>query len=292
VTQLVLNGLIAGSLGALIAGGLALAYGYMGAYNFALGQFALFGGYITWWLHMQHGWPLTASIPAALLFVALLSYCSYMIAVRPFVRFHRYLPLLSTIALSMVLDALILLLFKESPKGIIRDKHAVDLGNFVLNYEQVILVIVTILCLCGIAFLLHKTRLGRQIYACVQHPQAAQSIGISSNALILLLFIGSGVLAALGGIFIGIDQVLTPTLGFSITIKAYAAVIAGGRHHFAGPILCAYIIAFCEQFAVGIPWFGGHYIPAGFQAAVSLLVIIAFLLAKPSGLFGARLRTV
>jgi branched-chain amino acid transport system permease protein len=115
-------------------------------------------------------------------------------------------------------------------------------------------------------------------------------LGIHSDILHRLVFVFSGVLAGLGGIYLGIDQNLTPTLGFSITIKAYAALIAGGKSSLRGTFVCAYAIALLEQFVVGIPFFG-IYVPAGYQGTVALLVIIAFLLMKPEGLFGSRLRS-
>lgn len=103
------------------------------------------------------------------------------------------------------------------------------------------------------------------------------------------VFVFSGVLAGLGGIYFGIDQNLTTTLGFSITIKAYAALIAGGKTSLRGTVLCAYLIAFIEQFAVGVPLFG-VYIPAGYQGTIALLVIILVLLCKPEGIFGTKHR--
>jgi branched-chain amino acid transport system permease protein len=105
-----------------------------------------------------------------------------------------------------------------------------------------------------------------------------------------LVFLLSGVLAGCAGIFQGIDLNLTPTLGFAITIKAYAALIAAGKSSLGGTILCAYGIALLEQIAVGIPWFG-FYIPSGYQGTVALIVIILILLIRPQGLFGSRLRT-
>lgn len=290
--QLLINGLIAGSLGALIAGGLALVYGYLGAFNFALGQFALFGGYVTWWLHTQLGWPLVPSAALAVAGVGAMSYATYEVAIRPFRQLHRYLPLLTTIALSMVLDALIILLFGENPRHIIREKMPVGPFGLTVNVQQVVLVVFTLVLVLGIALVLHRTALGRRIRASVQHAGAAVSVGISSEALTRLLFIVSGLLAACGGMFIGVDQGLTPTFGFTITIKAYAAVIAGGRHHFAGPILCAYLLALLEQFVVGVPWWGGGYVSAGYQASVALCVIIVFLLLRPQGIFGPKQRFI
>ena len=101
----------------------------------------------------------------------------------------------------------------------------------------------------------------------------------------------SGVLAGLGGIYLGIDQNLTPVFAFPITIKAYAAIIAGGKGNIWGAIVCAYIIALLEQFVVGVHWFGAFYISAGYQQTVALLFIILFLLFRPQGLFSSKARS-
>lgn len=289
--QLLVNGIIAGSLAALIAGGLSLVYGVLGVFNLALGQLALIGGFATWWFHQVAGLPLSLSIFLGLLCGAIVTWLSFEIAVAPFYKRHRHLPLVTTIALSMILDALILLIFEERARSIIRGtKQFFEWGDVRVSVQQIILVSVTLLCVCFTAWMLHSTRFGRQIRATVQHPHAALSLGISANLLHRIIFIASGVLAGLGGIYIGIDQNLTPTLAFPLAIKAYAAVIAGGKDNLWGTIVCAYLIAFIEQFAVGTPWFFGNYIPASYQSIVALVFIIGVLLIKPSGLFSRRAR--
>lgn len=289
--QLSINALIAGSLAALIAAGLALVYGVLGVFNLALGQLALIGGYMTWWFHVQFGVPLLPAVLLGILTGGLVSWASFEIAVGPFYRQHRFLPLVTTIALSMVLDGAMLLLFEERPRSILSgEKHMLHIGTADVSAENVILVAVTLLLLCSIAWLLYKTKTGRQIRATVQHSEAARSLGIRSALLHRILFIGSGMLAGLGGVYLGIDQNITPVLGFSITIKAYAALIAGGKDSLWGTILCAYMIALLEQLAIGLPWWGGQYIPAGYQAVVALAVIICVLIVKPDGLFSRRIR--
>ena len=290
--QLLLNGLIAGSLAALIAGGLALVYGVLGVFNLALGQMVLFGGYVTWWLHQVIGLPLLVSILGGLAAGGLLAAFTFEVFVNPFYKRHRFLPLVTTIAWSMILDGLILLLFQEQPKSIIPGLRVqVTIFGAQISSEQIVLIVATILFLCLLAWVLHSTPLGRRIRAVVQHDHAALSLGIPAPLLYRLLFIASGVLAAAGGIFLGIDQNLTPTIAFPLTIKAYAAIIAGGKGNVWGAILCAYLIAILEQLVVGLHWFGLFYIPAGYQATVALLFIIFFLLFKPSGLFAVRART-
>lgn len=290
--QLLINALIAGSLAALIAGGLALVYGTLGVFNLALGQMVLIGGYATWWFHQSLQWPLTLSVIGGLSVGSLTAWLTFLIFVQPFYKRHRFLPLVTTIALSMILDAIILLLFEERPRSIlpgIKRMHSF-LGAHISN-EQIFLIFLTVFLLSAFAYVLHSTLFGRRIRAVVQHDCAAMSLGISAPVLHMFIFVFSGVLATCGGIFIGIDQNLTPTLAFSLTIKAYAAVIAGGKGNFWGAILCAYLIAFLEQLVVGVHWLGAFYVPAGFQATVALLFIIVFLLFKPQGMFATAQRS-
>lgn len=290
--QLFINALIAGSLGALIAGGLALVYGILGIFNLALGQLALIGGYTTWWLHQGLGLPLPLAILGGMLLGGIVTWASYEIAIRPFEKRHPYLPLITTIALGMILDSLILLFFEERPRSILaHSKQFLNTTIARISSEQLALILLTLILIITAAIILHTTSLGRKIRATVQQSEAAQSIGISASLLHRGVFITSGILAGLGGIYLGIDQNLSPTLGFPITIKAYAALIVGGKTNLFGTILGAYFIALLEQLAIGIPWFSGTYISPGYQSIVALLLIIIVLLIRPSGLFSSSTRT-
>lgn len=284
--QLLANAVIAGSLAALLAGGLALVYGVLGVFNLALGQLALSGGYVTWWLHQSVHLPLFPSVIGGLLAGGLLTWFTFEVFVNPFYTHHRFLPLVTTIAWSMILDGLILFLFEERPRSIVPGlKVAYDILGARFSVEQLLLVAVTAGVLLFFAYVFHATPFGRRLRAVVQHDRAALSLGINAPLLHRFLFIVSGMFAAAAGIFIGIDQTLTPTIAFSLTIKAYAAIIAGGKGNIWGAILCAYLIALLEQLFVGIHWFGAFYVPAGYQQTVALLCIIGFLLWKPTGLF-------
>lgn len=252
--QLLVNALIAGSLLALVAGGLSLVYGVLGIFNLALGQLVLVGGYATWWLTQDLGLPLFLSIPLGTAIGGLVTWVSFEIAVAPFYRHHRFLPLVTTIGLSMILDAALLLLFGERPRAILPgEKHVIEILTMRFSVEQVILVCTTLVFLLAIATVLQQT--------------------------------------ALGGIYIGIDQNLTPTIAFSLTIKAYAALIAGGKDNLFGAIFMSYVIALLEQLLIGLPWAAGYYLPAGYQSVVALLFIIVVLLIKPTGLFSSFTRT-
>ncbi|OGJ61063.1 hypothetical protein A3C37_03295 [Candidatus Peribacteria bacterium RIFCSPHIGHO2_02_FULL_53_20] len=289
--QLFANALIAGSLAALIAGGLALVYGVLGVFNLALGQLALTGGYVTWWLHQVLDLPLFPSVIGGLITGALMTWLTFEVFVNPFYKHHRFLPLVTTIAWSMILDGLILLVFEERPRSILPGlKKTFEIFGAHISVEQCVLIALTLIALVVFAYVFHCTPFGRKLRAVVQHDTAALSLGINAPALHRFIFILSGIFAGAGGIFIGIDQNLSPTLAFSLTIKAYAAIIAGGKGNIWGAIICAYLIATLEQLLVGIHWFGVFYVPAGYQQTVALLFIIIFLLCRPSGIFAARAR--
>ncbi|MBI1812162.1 branched-chain amino acid ABC transporter permease [Candidatus Peregrinibacteria bacterium] len=284
--QLLINALIAGSLAALLASGLSLVYGILRVFNLALGQTVLIGGYVAWWLFDGMHLPMLVTILGGIGAGALVSWLTYDVFVKPFYRRHPHLTLVTTIALGMMLDALILLVFEERPRSIqLTWGRTLEFGGMIIGVPQLFLVITTLVLLCLFAFLLHSTAFGRRIRAVAQQDTAAMSLGVDAPSLHRLILIMSGVLAACGGIFIAIDQNLSPTLAFPLTIKAYAAVTAGGMGNVWGTILCAYLIALLEQLVVGVHWFGAFYVPAGFQATVPLLFIIIFLLFKPTGLF-------
>lgn len=290
--QLLINALIAGSLAALIAGGLALVYGVLGVFNLALGQLVLFGGYATWYLYQVLHLPLPVSIVGGLTGGGIATLVSFEIFVKPFYKHHRFLPLVTTIALSMILDAIILLWFQESPKSIFMGtKRMLVVMDARISIEQITLICLTLICLIVFAYLFHSTAFGRRIRAVVQNDFAALSLGIHAPSLHRFVFLMSGLFAAAGGIFIGIDQKLTPTFAFPLTIKAYAAIIAGGRGSIWGAILCAYLIALLEQVVVGVHWFGSFYVPSGYQQTVALLFIIFFLIFRPKGLFASSARS-
>jgi branched-subunit amino acid ABC-type transport system permease component len=290
--QLLINALIAGSLAALIASGLALVYGVLGVFNLALGQTVLMGGYGAWWFYAVAGWPLPLSILCGLVTGGFVAWITFEIFVNPFYKRHRFLPLVTTIALSMILDGLILLLFQERPRTIGTGvKRLFDISGTHVNLQQIVLILCTLVLLVALAYIVHSTSFGRRIRAMVQHDAAAMSLAINAPLLRRFVFILSGVFAAAGGIFIGIDQNLSPTLAFPLTIKAYAAIIAGGKGNIWGAVLCAYLIALLEQFLIGVHWFGMFYVPAGYQSTIALLFIIVVLLVKPSGLFASQART-
>ena len=191
--------------------------------------------------------------------------------------------------MGMILDGLIIIFFGTSPKAILQQSHLLPFQNFSITLEQSILIGITIIIFSATAWLLHGTSLGRALRATTQNPEAAESLGIHSKFLHRMVFIASGMLAGAAGIFIGIDQNLSPTLGLTITIKAYAAVTAAGLGNLWGTVVCAYGIALLEQLVVGVPWFG-MYLPSGYQNSIALVVIIVVLLWKPDGIFRTRSR--
>ncbi len=288
--QVLVNALIAGSFAALMASGLSLVYGVLGVFNMSLGQLALFGGYTTWWLYSVAHFPILLACLSALIVTALVTWIVFEVSVAPFYRRHRFLPLVTTIAMSVILDAAILLLFEENPRSItLPFEKSLQLGGAIFSSMQILLLFLTLFILGLTVWMLVGTAFGRKIRATVQHPEAAESLGIRSFVLHRVIFILSGVLAGCAGVYQVLDLNLTPVLGFTITMKAYAALIAGGKESLKGTILCAYGITLLEQLAVSIPFFGS-YIPAGYQSTVAFVCIILFLLLRPRGLFGSSHR--
>ena len=106
-----------------------------------------------------------------------------------------------------------------------------------------------------------------------------------------LVFSVAVLLTVFGGVMIGYETNLQPTMGNSYTIKAFAAMILGGLGNIWGAVAGSYILGVIENFSIGLE-FGSYSLPAGYKDAFAFLVILLVLLFKPSGLFNKRGRTV
>jgi len=118
----------------------------------------LIGGYATWWMHQVVGLPLPVSIIGGLIVGAIVSWITFEIFINPFYKRHRFLPLVTTIALSMMLDGMILLMFEDRPRSIIpglSDPYV--LMGVRISQQQILLILVTLLTLVAFAYLFHST---------------------------------------------------------------------------------------------------------------------------------------
>jgi branched-chain amino acid transport system permease protein len=226
-------------------------------------------------------WPMIAAVPAALLACAIWGLIVERIAVRPFVTRGTNSWLMATVALGIVLDNLVMVLFGKEPRALpsaLADEPWV-IGKIGIFPLQVLIPAVGL----GLAFLvhlgMHRTELGLKLRAAVDHPDAARLMSIDVTMLIAVTYAAAALLAGIGGILIAPLYNVAYDMGTLFGIKAFAVAILGGIGNAWGVVLAGLIYGVAEALIIALA--GSTYS----QIATFALVILA-LAIRPTGLFG------
>jgi branched-chain amino acid transport system permease protein len=278
-----ISGLITGNTYALIAIGLSLIFGVAELINFAHGSVFAIGAMVGWWLAVSLGWPLWATFLAVIVVTAALGLAIERFAVRPLRDAPPIAPLLTTVAVSLILDYSSQLIFSPETR---RFPPLLPNGNFqvgsihfgTLDLAILGVSIVSVVALWG--FLRH-TRLGTAIRATAQDREAAQQMGVSVGAIQGLSFAIASALAGVGGVLVGMYYSnVNPTIGFNAGIEGFAAATLGGLGSLPGAVVGGLLLGVAESFGVTI--FGGSS-----RELIAFGVLIGVLWLLPSGLLGS-----
>ena len=213
--------------------------------------------------------------------------------VMPFSKYNFLLTLVTTLALSHMLEAAVSMLFGVNVKSLLQETsvQSWEFWGIYITPIQVLIIASALIFLVILSFIIHSTSIGRKIRALSENPHLAESMAVSQKKTSHLVFIVGTLLAAYAGILVGYDTNMQPTMGTAYTIKAFAAMILGGLGNIWGTIVGSYILGFVENFSIGLD-FGGYSIPASYKDAFAFVIILLMLLFRPQGLFGSRRRTV
>ena len=289
--QLLVNAAIAGSIYALASSGLALIYGLLGILNFAHGHLMMLGAYLFYFASVQLGYGLAAASLVTLGLTIIFSAVLFRIFVLPFTRFNVMLTLVTTLALSNILEALVSIAFGVQVKSLSSGLaiQSIEIGSVYITPIQILILSSALIMLSLLAFVIHSTSVGRAIRALSEYPQAAESIAISQRKMSYGVFVLGAIFAGYAGILVGLETNMQPTMGTAYTIKAFAAMILGGLGNVWGAIIGSYILGLVENLSIGLD-FGGYSIPAGYKDAFAFAIILLTLLIRPRGIFGSRKR--
>lgn len=169
-----------------------------------------------------------------------------------------------------------------------------------INGVEIGIILATVACLIGFYLLLNRTNLGIAMRATADNPELSEASGIVTERIIRSVwFIGSA-FGALGGVMLGLETQITPTMGFSIIVPVFAAAIVGGIGSPFGAVLGALVIGFAESIGLAINWGpvlhwvglapGDAYvfIPTGYKPAAPFTLLILILLFRPQGIAGSK----
>ena len=289
--QLIVNSLIAGSIYALTSAGLCLTYGLLRILNFAHGHLMMVGVYLFYLFSVVLGFGILGSATLTCGSTILVAFLTLKIFVLPFSRLSFILTLVTTLALSNILEAVVSMAFGVNVKSLSPGiaAQSIEYKSIYITPIQIIIILSAIIILSLIAFIIHHSSLGRRIRALSELPHAAESIGISATRTSYLVFTTGVLLAAYSGILVGYETNMQPTMGSGYTIKAFAAIVLGGLGNLWGTIVGSYLLGLIENLSIGLD-FGSYSITAGYKDASAFVIILLVLLFRPQGLFTKRKR--
>ncbi|RLE39003.1 branched-chain amino acid ABC transporter permease [Candidatus Woesearchaeota archaeon] len=284
IPQLLLNGIIAGGIYALVALGYSLVFGVLRFINFAHGELFMIGAYIGWVFNIVFGVNILIAILMSIIITIGVSFLIERFVYQKLYTKGLMPPIIASFGVSIFLQALILMIFGAQIKtyrtGEIQPGISLP-GGMIITKIQIVIIAVSIVLMIALFLYLKYTKTGKAMRAVSNNYQVALIMGINNKTIISYIFaIGAG-LAAIGGVLVGIEQNLTPTMGVMIGIKALVATVVGGLGNIRGAVMGGFTIGIIEN--IGIAW-----LPSGYKDAIAFGILILMLIFRPTGLLGRK----
>lgn len=297
--QQIINGLVLGSIYALVALGYTMVYGILGLINFAHGEVVMIGALTALTvvkLLANSGLPgpivVLAGLSVAAAVCMALGFTIERVAYRPLRTAPRLAPLITAIGVSIVLQQVMMLIWGRSyhtfpPLLPATARHF--LGAQITD-TQIIIVALAGIVMTGLLALVNYTRLGRAMRATAENPSIAALMGVNINRIISVTFvIGSG-LAALAGVMVSANYSIAHYhMGFILGLKAFTAAVLGGIGNLAGAMVGGVLLGLIESLGAGyIGDLTGGFLGSHYQDVFAFFVLILVLVLRPSGLLGEK----
>ncbi|MCG3189055.1 MAG: High-affinity branched-chain amino acid transport system permease protein LivH [Burkholderiaceae bacterium] len=297
--QQIINGLVLGSVYALVALGYTMVYGIINLINFAHGEVLMVGA-LTSWTVIQlladsalPGWlKLLISLIAAIVVCAVLNYAIEKVAYRPLRNAPRLAPLITAMGMSLLLQTLAMIIWKPNykPYPLLLPSEPFFIGGAVINVTQILILVSTVVTLVGLMWLVNRTKLGRAMRATAENPRVAALMGVKPDMVISATFIIGAALAALAGVMYAANYgTAAHTMGFLPGLKAFTAAVFGGIGNLAGAVVGGVLLGLIEAFGAGyIGTLTGGVLGSNYQDIFAFIVLIVVLTLRPQGLLGER----
>jgi branched-chain amino acid transport system permease protein len=279
---IVVSGLTLGAMYAVSSISLSLLWGTLGVLNMAQGAFLVIGGYAAFTAVTVLG----LSAPLAILFTILVGAMAGLITYFGLVRFLMGRPgfetavIIGTFGLSLIVENLVLRTYGAYPfSQPLAVSGGIDIAQSYVPYQNIVILLASVLVMILLALVLNRTRMGRAIRATAQNGAAAQLMGVPTARIFLQVFLIAGILAAVSGMMLSSITTLAPTMGYDPMLKAFIVCVVAGLGNVYGALGASFIIGLIEaavEFFLGVKF--------GFP--MLLLLIILTLIWRPAGIFG------
>jgi branched-chain amino acid transport system permease protein len=297
--QQIINGLVLGSMYALVALGYTMVYGIINLINFAHGEVLMVGALTSWTVVTfladagLPGWlVLLISVPVAIFVCSALNFSIEKLAYRPLRNAPRLAPLITAMGMSLLLQTLAMIIWKPNPKPfpLLLPTEPINIGGAVIGATQILILVTTAVMLVGLMYLVNRTKLGRAMRATAENPRVAALMGVRPDMVISATFIIGAALAAVAGIMWAANYgTVQHSMGFLPGLKAFTAAVLGGIGNLAGAVVGALLLGLVE--AIGAGYLGdltGGVLGSHYADIFAFVALILVLTLRPQGLLGER----
>ena len=297
--QQIINGLVLGSMYALVALGYTMVYGIINLINFAHGEVLMVGALTSWSVITAlsgaglPGWLLMLiSLVCAIVVCATLNFAIEKLAYRPLRSAPRLAPLITAMGMSLLLQTIAMIIWKPSPKPYpsLLPNDPIDLGGPVISVTQIFILGLTTSILALLMWLVNRTKLGRAMRATAENPRVAALMGVKPDMVISATFIIGAALAAVAGVMWAANYgTVQHAMGFLPGLKAFTAAVLGGIGNLAGAVVGGVALGLIE--ALGAGYLGdltGGVFGSNYADVFAFLALILVLTLRPAGLLGER----
>ena len=299
--QQVINGLVLGSMYALVALGYTMVYGVLNLINFAHGDILMIGAMAGLSIlglleSVAPGLPgyamLMIAILGAIPVTVLVNIVVERVAYRRLRNAPRLAPLITAIGVSILLQTFAMMIWGRNPLSFpqLLSSDPIEVGGAVISVTQVLLLALAALSMMALVFVVERTRLGRAMRATAENPRVAGLMGIDANRVIVATFAIGAALAAVAGVMWGANySSIHFAMGFLPGLKAFCAAVLGGIGNIYGAMIGGLTLGLIESLGAGyIGDLTGGFLGSHYQDIFAFIVLILVLTVRPSGIMGER----
>jgi len=287
IAQRLVDGIRLGLIIAICSVGLSLIFGTTGLTNFAHGEMVTFGGLIAFWFNVLLGIPLLIAAPLVIALGGVLGLAMNGIIFAKLRK--RGIGLISQLVVSVGLSIMLRNMYLYQFGGRTRPlddfslQVAKSFGPVSITMRDLTTAIISLVVLLGVAAFLQRSRTGKAIRAVSDNPSLASSTGIDTQKIIRVVWFAGGALAAMGGVFRGLDEQVGFEMGSGLIFLMFAGITLGGLGSAYGALIGGFFVGLLVELASLV-------VPAELKNAPALLILIIVLVVRPQGILGRKQR--
>lgn len=279
------NGIVTGSVYAIVAVGMTMIFGVLRAINFAHGEYYMVGTFAAWVAILHFHLPYPVALAIGVVTTAIIAVVVGKLVMSRMVGATAEAGVVATLGISLVLQNVVVLMFGGGYKvfrgGYI---HPVSLFGFSLTEQRLLILVVCLLVFAGLELLVQYTRMGKAMRAVSQNAEACTVVGIDVQQVVVWTFVLGAALAALAGVLTApVNVSVYGGMGGLITFKTLPIIVMGGLGNVRGTLVAAMLLGVSESLVAG-------YVGLQFRDSVGFATLILMLMWRPHGLFSTQAR--